>query len=97
VQLNPLGGVWSAAYGVNTKGYIVGSAHTTTTGDGDPRAALWFNNISTVWKLDDHISGGLPAGWTKLVSAEAINDSGQIAGWGVKNGIQKAFLLTPIP
>ena len=29
------------------------------------------------------------------MSAEAINNSGWIAGWGVKNGYDRAFLLVP--
>ena len=35
-------------------------------------------------------------GW-ELVSAQAINDSGQIAGYGTINGQTDAFLLTPVP
>ncbi len=33
-------------------------------------------------------------GWT-LVAAAAINDKGQIVGFGVYNGVGRAFLLTP--
>jgi hypothetical protein len=35
------------------------------------------------------------AGWT-LSDAAAMNDSGQIAGYGRVNGVWRAFLLTPI-
>jgi hypothetical protein len=36
------------------------------------------------------------SGWT-LEEAHAINDSGQIAGFGLFNGKTQAYLLTPTP
>ena len=38
----------------------------------------------------------LPAGWTLTYAAD-INDAGQIVGHGIKNGLKRAYLLTPIP
>ena len=35
-------------------------------------------------------------GWT-LESAEGINDSGQIVGYGLIGGVQHAFLLDVVP
>jgi hypothetical protein len=56
-------------------------------------AVLWHNG--TVRDLNSATT--LPSGWT-LEYAEAINDSGQIAGQAVgPNGSVHAFLLTPIP
>jgi len=34
--------------------------------------------------------------WT-FSSSEGINDAGQIIGYGRKNGVTRAFLLTPVP
>ena len=86
------GGSWSKAYGINGSGYVVGQS---TNYWGYSKASLWYYN-GLPYALESLISGGLPAGWTELTSAEAINDDGQIVGWGYKNGVQKAFLLTPI-
>jgi probable HAF family extracellular repeat protein len=36
------------------------------------------------------------SGWT-LLEATAINESGQIVGWGYNGGQDHAFLLTPTP
>ena len=35
-------------------------------------------------------------GWV-LNAASGINDSGQITGYGVHNGLTRAFLLSPVP
>jgi hypothetical protein len=35
-------------------------------------------------------------GWV-LQTAESINDSGQIVGYGTRDGNTRAFLLTPVP
>lgn len=41
------------------------------------------------------VSGG--TGWT-LTEATAINDQGQIVGYGINpNGLTRGFLLTPVP
>ena len=36
-----------------------------------------------------------PDGWEKLCIAEDINDRGEIVGYGIYQGCQSAFLLTP--
>jgi hypothetical protein len=38
----------------------------------------------------------LPAGWT-LTEAWDINNAGQIVGYASFNGLNRAFLLTPVP
>ncbi len=43
--------------------------------------------------LNDGIPGG--SGWT-LIEAASINNSGQIAGFGIFSGQTHAFLLTPM-
>ncbi len=82
------GGTYSIAFGINDSGIVVGYANI-------------FNNAvhAIVWKG----SGGMkdlnsliPAdsGWV-LINANAINNSGQITGYGTKDGHNHAFLLTP--
>jgi probable HAF family extracellular repeat protein len=46
-----------------------------------------------MWNLNDLIPSG--AGWY-LTRPTALNDRGQIVGFGVKDGKGKAFLLTPL-
>ena len=36
------------------------------------------------------------SGWTTLQTAYGISDSGQIAGFGSRNGVYRAFLMTPV-
>jgi probable HAF family extracellular repeat protein len=68
--------------GINNLGYVVG--------DSGGRAFLWDG--STMLDLTNLVSN--VSGWT-LESAVAINDAGQIAGWGTLNGSIRPFLLTP--
>jgi uncharacterized membrane protein len=77
--------------GLNIRGQIVGTksfagqVHGYVSGpDG-----VGFTDLDL---LDSVVRGG----WTDL-SPVAINDRGQIAGTGVLNGQQLAFLLTPVP
>ena len=87
-DLGTLGGPKSWAYGINTGRQIVGSADTAT---GVEHAFL--NSNARMTDLNSLISSG----WT-LQQATAINDSGQIVGYGVNpSGNTDAFLLTPTP
>lgn len=80
------GGVNSSALGINNHAQIVG-----TSAD---HAFLYSSGV--MQDLNDLVV--IPAsGWTLQV-ATAINDAGQIVGWGINsNGQQHAFLLNPIP
>jgi probable HAF family extracellular repeat protein len=80
----------SQAYGINNKGQVVGYSFNFVE---DSRAFLWssgsgMQNLSEVPEV-------VAAGWSVLYVARAINDSGQIVGWGLHNGLVRAFLLTP--
>ena len=83
-----LAGGTSYAYGVNNLGQVVGSS-------GHP-GFLWQDGVMA--DLNDLIPAG--SGWDIRV-ARAINDSGQIAGWGDldlgQGSRNHAFLMTPIP
>jgi probable HAF family extracellular repeat protein len=78
----------SCAYDINNVGNIVGAVGCP----GKIHAALWEDG--NVVDLNDLISSS--SGW-ELEFAEAINDSGQIVGFGNINGETHAFLLTSIP
>lgn len=83
------GGGWSEAHAVNTAGDVVGWSRGA---DFFPHAVLWRG--TTLIDLNSRI----PAGslWT-LNKAYGINDSGQIVGVGRFGGMDRAFLLTPVP
>ena len=78
----------SRAYDINNLGQVVGSS-------GHP-GFLWQDGVMT--DLNDLIPPG--AGWDIRV-ARAINDSGQIAGYGYVDLGQgdrtHAFVMTPVP
>ncbi len=81
-------GTISAGTGININDWIVG--YSTKVAGGQPVAFL-YNRISMI-DLNTRLLNG--AGW-QLVSANAINDYGQIAGQGVHNGRMEAFVLLP--
>jgi len=87
VELGTLGGSESSARGINNHGQVVGYARTAS---GEYRAFLWES--SSMVDLNTLLPPA--SGWV-LVSANAINDAGQIAGEGVFGGEARAFLLTP--
>ena len=79
----------SDAMGINANGLVVGWNYITAT-DVD-HAFLYASG--TMVDLNTLIRPA--SGWT-LEEASAINDSGQIVGWGSDNGTDhRAFLLTP--
>jgi len=88
--LSTTGFTFSQAIDVNASGWIVGNA---TNVSGAPSAALlWNGGASTL--LATLVNDA--SDWT-FSSAEGINDAGQIVGYGRKNGVTRAFLLTPVP
>ena len=87
VDLGTLGGIDSAANGINKSGQIVGSSDV---GGGASHAALWMNSSSAAIDLNTLIPTN--SGWT-LESATAINDSGEIVGYGIINGHTHAFAM----
>lgn len=88
VPLAELGPLGSSAEAVNEHGFAAGYAYTP---GGSQHAVLW-SPTGDVVDLNTLIDPGL--GWT-LVSAQAINANGQIAGVGIVGGQPRVFLLTP--
>jgi probable HAF family extracellular repeat protein len=92
-------------------GQIVGSSDVSR-GDGAwvrfarRDAAAWFDGMqyetthAFLWAdgrmhdLNELLAAD--AGWV-LAEARAIDDAGQIVGYGLVNGCQRAFLLSPVP
>ena len=81
------GGIDSSyARGINNAGQVVG--------DSDNRAFLWQDGVMTDLNTVSGIAG---TGWN-LAVATAINDAGQIVGYGNNPlGAESAFILTPVP
>ncbi|MEM7200114.1 MAG: hypothetical protein AAF628_07605 [Planctomycetota bacterium] len=86
-DLGTLGGATSGARGVNARGVVVGWSWTAT---GEVHACVWHRGRA--FDLNRAIDPG--SGWL-LQYAEAINDAGQIVGWGRFGGATHAFVLTP--
>jgi probable HAF family extracellular repeat protein len=86
IDLGTLGGRDSYANAINGAGQIVGISRTS--GDGALHAFLWEKGAMT------DLNQLLPAdsGW-ELLEATAINDSGQIVGYGLHNALPRAFRL----
>jgi len=87
--LGSLGGMNSYAYAVNNNGSVVG--YGDLAGDGGT-AAFVFDG-GALYDLNLRISGD--SGW-RLLDAMAVNASGQIVGRGLFEGVEQAYLLTPI-
>jgi probable HAF family extracellular repeat protein len=82
---------YSEAYGINDAGVVVGMS----TVEGKERAFIW-DSTNGVRDLTSLLPAG--SGWV-LGAAYAINNNGQIVGYGWYNGIKNpaAFLLVPTP
>jgi probable HAF family extracellular repeat protein len=90
-DLGTLGGTDSSGYGINVNGQVTGFAHTS--GNAAQHAFLYdpSSGMVDLNALVDPLSG-----WV-LSEGRAINDSGQITGYGSIDGVDHAFLLTPVP
>ncbi|BAY27000.1 hypothetical protein NIES2100_68200 [Calothrix sp. NIES-2100] len=99
-SLGTLGGDDSYAYDINNLGQIVGTAQTgefreypylpSNLPEEIAHGFLWENGVMT--DLNNLIP--TTTSW-EIISPWAINDLGQIAGVGVRNGQLRAFLMTP--
>jgi probable HAF family extracellular repeat protein len=85
-DLGALAGVSSVAADINNSGLIVGSSEVSAD---NSHAVAWASGV--LYDLNDRID--VP-GWV-LITANRINDSGQILGAGFLGGELHDFLLSP--
>jgi probable HAF family extracellular repeat protein len=89
-DLGTLGGVTSSASAVNSAGQVVG--YST---DPNEVSFAFLYDAGKMLNLNDYLPPGCV--FTNLASADAISDSGQIAGSGyLADGSYHAYLMTPI-
>lgn len=83
------GGTYSVAYAVNDSDVVVGYGNIR---DNAAHALIWTSSGG----MQD-LNSLIPAnsGWV-LITANSINKAGQITGYGLINGHNHAFLLTPV-
>jgi probable HAF family extracellular repeat protein len=86
------GDLVGAGLGINNEGDVVGASISAPgPASGNPRAFLWRNGVMN--DLNQLVPAGSPL---YLLTAFAINDVGQVAGFGVTStGEIHAFLATP--
>jgi probable HAF family extracellular repeat protein len=85
--------VHARALDLNESGDIVGHVAQFDNAPGFGGAAvLWRGGM--IFDLNTLIDPG--TGW-RLLSAEGINDAGQIVGYGTLNGQTRAFVMTAVP
>jgi probable HAF family extracellular repeat protein len=90
--LGTLGGVNTAANAINNLGQIVGYSTYADSSNDTANATIWKGTTP----IDLNTLATLPQGF-QLNEAIAINDSGQIVGYGTNSENQfHAFLLTPL-
>jgi probable HAF family extracellular repeat protein len=85
-DLGTLGGTFSAAFGINDSGEIVGTS-LTASGAYD----AFIDNGTTMTDLNSLLPAD--SGWD-LISADGINSNGDIIGMGELDGTFEGFLLT---
>ncbi len=90
-EIGTLGGVISYSYAINDGGIVVGQS--LITGNSFWHAFVWRAGVLS--DLNDLIDPN--SGWDRLQYAYGINELGQITGLGILNGVERAFLLTPVP
>lgn len=83
-----VGSVRTLGTAINDKGEVVGATDRVV-----PQSALLWNSSHCV-VLNNCL---LPKGEWMLINPTAINDLGQIVGYGKHSGKPAAFLMTPIP
>jgi probable HAF family extracellular repeat protein len=86
------GGHNSWAYGINSRGEIVGWGDTAVR--ANDHAFIYANGTMT--DLNKLLSGSAKSSGVILTTAYGINDEGQIVGHATVNGHAHGYLLTPI-
>jgi probable HAF family extracellular repeat protein len=90
IDLGTLGGSLSEGFGIDNAGHVVGTSNLPN--DQGRHAFIYISGIGMI-DLNDLIARD--SGW-ELQVARAINDRGEIVGFGLINGKSRAFLLEPV-
>ncbi len=90
-DLGIFGGYDTVGYAVNSSGQVTGRSYR---GDQGTVHGFLYDKAHGMVDLNSLISSS--SGW-KLIEGTAINDLGQVSGWGTLDGTPHAFLLTPVP
>lgn len=91
-DLGTIPGYSTHGLAINASGQIVGNFSIGTSTNADH--AMLYDIVQGMVDLNSQISPS--SGWF-LTNATAINDKGRIVGVGTHNGLEHAFLLTPVP
>jgi probable HAF family extracellular repeat protein len=83
------GGTFLEPWAINNNDQVVGRTNVL---DGDQTAFLYDQPTDQIVDLQTLLPSG--SGWN-LVTAFAINDAGQVVGYGIKDNLLRGFLLTP--
>ncbi|MGA3189305.1 MAG: hypothetical protein ABSF22_19555 [Bryobacteraceae bacterium] len=89
-DLGTLGGISSSAYGINDLGNVVGTSFTT----GNAVQDGFLEEGGVMYDINALLIDA--PGWV-ITDLYAINDSNQIVGTGILNGVEHAVLLTDPP
>jgi len=93
ISLGTLGGPGSVGSGVNADGLVVGQADiAAATGNQPPPTHGFVWKDGTMTDINDLL---LPGSSWEITSLLNLNDAGQIAGLGTRDGVTHAILLTP--
>lgn len=91
IDLGTLGGIGASAGGINSIGQVVGSSAIPSSMS---QHAFLYTAATGMLDLNSLID---PASGWELNQAAAINESGQITGYGTFQGTFQMYLLTPVP
>ena len=90
LDIGTLGGNGAVGLALNDNGWVVGTYDLP----GSTKYHGFLYDGSTMIDINDLIDPS--SGW-ELFKPSDINNRGQIVGWGVYQGQNHAFLLTPVP
>jgi probable HAF family extracellular repeat protein len=92
--IDSTGKSFSVATGLNSAGEVIGTSKVYDSAHNFLGTDSFLYDHGALTALSSLLTN--PLGWTGL-QATAINDSGEIVGFGIHNGQQEAFAVLPVP